>query len=152
MNGFTSNRTITAHHSTMSPPMPSAGRMRRRQSRRRRAAAQARYSGSAGMAARPGTGVSMELVVMAASAGFQHAPQVGGEADEFGGLADVERPVFGQVDRHDLAHAAGVGGEHQHALAKEGSLVDAVRDEQDRHAGVFPDAPDFLVEPVPRDL
>ena len=31
---------------------------------RRRASDQARYSGSAGMAARPGTGVSMELVVM----------------------------------------------------------------------------------------
>ena len=42
----------------------------------------------------------------------------------------------GSVDRHDLAHAARIGRQHQHLLAEEGRLVDRVGDEQDRRAGL----------------
>src|SRR4051794_1792461 len=117
MKGLTSKIVITAHHSTSKPVIPSAGRMRRRHMRRRRAAAHFKYSASTGVWFRRAAGVSRELAVMAmASAGFQNTTQVSREPNEFRCFPDLERPVLRQVDRHDLADATGIGGEHQHAL------------------------------------
>ena len=76
----------------------------------------------------------------------------GRRAPRTGRLADGEVAAARQVDRHDLAHAAGIGRQHQHLLAEEHRLVDRVGDEQDRGAGLLPDAAQLLVQPVARDL
>ena len=59
------------------------------------------------------------------------------QRDEFAASrACSTRRGSGSFDRHDLAHAARTGGQHQHLLPEERRLIDRVGDEQDRRAGL----------------
>ena len=149
---------LTSKHDDDGPPQQhQAADAERRQDaaapdRLARAAAQARYSASA----RPGEHAgsrSIERVVMAASsAGFQHAPQVGGELDEFRRLADASVRSSGSSTGTISRTRPGLAASISTRWPRIGRLVDAVRDEQDGHAGFLPDAADLLVEPVAGDL
>ena len=60
--------------------------------------------------------------------------------------------LFHRAQIDDLLHPAGMGRQHQHALAEIDRLHDAVRDEQDGGAGAPPDRQQLVVQPVARDL
>src|SRR4029077_10690606 len=68
------------------------------------------------------------------------------------GLADRERALARQIDLDRGAHTPRIGRENEHRLAEIDRLIDRMRDEQDGCAGLKPDAAQFLVEPVARDL
>src|SRR2546430_10280920 len=48
------------------------------------------------------------------------------DADERSGLADGEVAVARQIDRNDLAHAAGIGRHDQNLFAEKHRLVDRI--------------------------
>ena len=122
MKGLTSKMTTTAHHSSSRPTMPSAGSMRRRHCAR---AARPRQRAVLGVGRRRGSdaGGRIRRLRSAWSCRLSRSPaRAAGAAvsrTNSGGLADGQRAVVGQIDRHDLAHAARVGGQHQHALAED---------------------------------
>ena len=134
--------------------MPSAGRMRRRQSlpargpRPRPGARRRRRGRAAG-----GTAASIERVVMAGPQQVSSTRRRWAVSWTNSGVSRIVSVRSSGRSTGTISRTRpGFGGQHQHALAEEGRLVDAVGDEQDGHAGLLPDPAQLLVEAVARDL
>ena len=136
MNGGTSKITQTsaAHEDDQDRAMPATGSSRRRHSSAAPGASHAPAASAVATSDRAAVAVGRR-----SSAPPQQAAQARGELHE-------RRRSRGSSGRGPAAgrwarsrDAARVGRQHQHLLAEEDRLVDAVGDEQDRRAGLVPD-------------